>query len=206
MKVVTIARDPAQKQGFTLCLDDGASIAVTQGVLDEYFLYPGKEISEDDIAAMRQIAAQESARKRAQAMLSRRPMSCRQLIERLVAKGEERDTAKAAADWLVEIGRIDDAAYAALLAEDYAARGYGKFRIEQEFWKRGIDKEYWEDALAQIPEDTTEIDRFVQRKLGGAHPDYDEEKRLSNALYRRGFTWEEIRAAIRRYRDEMGEE
>ena len=42
------------------------------------------------------------------------------------------------------------------------------------------------------------IDRFLQKKLMGRQPDRAERKKLSDALMRRGYGWEDIRSAMGR--------
>ena len=41
-----------------------------------------------------------------------------------------------AADWLEDLGAIDDAAYARLVARHYGARGYGPGRVREELRRR----------------------------------------------------------------------
>ena len=78
--------------------------------------------------------------------------------------------------------------------------------MRQELLRRGVPKEFWEDALEQLPEARESIDAFLQKKCGSAAPDERERKRLCDALLRRGFSWEEIREAWNRLGAEMPEE
>jgi len=56
-----------------------------------------------------------------------------------------------------------------------------------------------------MPADTDDvIDQFIQSKLRGEIPDRKEEKRVTDALMRRGYGWDEIGAAMRRYKDGVG--
>ena len=50
------------------------------------------------------------------------------------------------------------------------------------------------------------IDRFLARRLRGDNPDKKELDRCVAALQRRGHSWEDIRKALRRYEDLLGEE
>ena len=100
---------------------------------------------------------------------------------------------------------MDDAAYAGVIARHYAASGYGPGRVRQELQKRGVPRELWDDALAQLPDSTDAIDRFLRRKLGGRTPDRAALKKLSDALLRRGFSWSDIRPALNRLGEEIDE-
>lgn len=132
-------------------------------------------------------------------MLSRRPLSKSTLIEKLTEKGYAAPLAQETAEWLESIGALDDAQYAELLAQRYRARGYGQYRIQNELKRHGIDSETAAQALGQLPESDDAIDRFIRSRLKGEKPDRMQLKRLSDALFRKGFGWDEIREAIDRY-------
>ena len=57
---------------------------------------------------------------------------------------------------------------------------------------------------AEAPEDG--IDAFIRQKLRGRQPDARELKRVSDALARRGYRWEDIKSGLRRYGAELEEE
>jgi len=147
--------------------------------------------------------AEDALRKRALQFLDRRAMSRRELIEKLVQKGEDKAAVEAAVDWLVEMGLLKDEHYAELIVRHYAEKGYGRRRIEQELWRRGIAKELWGVALQEMPEEDDALDRFIASKLRGEAPDPKEEKRVADALCRRGYSWDEIREGLRRYKDAL---
>ena len=101
----------------------------------------------------------------------------------------------------MDIGALDDGVYASALVRHYAAKGYGASRIREEFYRRGIPKELWDAALTELPETEGSVDAFLERKLRGW--DGTDKKALDRAiggLQRRGFSWEEIRAGLERYR------
>ena len=77
----------------------------------------------------------------------------------------------------------------------YAAKGYGPGKIRNEFYRRGIPKELWDDALLSMPEQDDQIDRLLRKKLRSPAPDRDELRKAANFLYRRGFHHDEIQAA-----------
>lgn len=132
-------------------------------------------------------------------MLGSRPLSREELIKRLVEKGGSRDDAEAAADWLEELGALDDRAYAATVVRHYGGRGYGPARIREELRRRGISKELWEDALEEFPDPEETLDALVRKKAKGGLDTPRDVKRVGDALLRRGFSWTDIKAAISRY-------
>ena len=151
-------------------------------------------------------APQDALKKRALALLGRRAMSRRELVDKLAEKGEDAEAAEIVADWLEEMRFLNDADYAAQVVEHYGAKGYGRRRVEQELWRRGVPKDLWDAALEALPEGTEELDRYLAQKLRGTLPDRKEEKRAADALLRRGYNWEQIAAGIERYKESLEEE
>jgi len=146
---------------------------------------------------------EEAICRRALEMLGRRAMSRRELIDKLVGKGEEESAAVAVADWLVEKRFLNDGDYAEQIVRHYAGKGYGRQRLTEELWRRGIGKDLWDAALQEMPEGDEALDRFIHLKLRGVEPDRAEEKRVADALRRRGYDWDAISEALRRYKDAL---
>ena len=82
-------------------------------------------------------------------------------------------------------------------------RGYGEGKIRDEFYRRGIPRELWEEALASACDPSQAIDDFLAKKLSGRTPDRQELKKVSDALARRGYRWSQIREGLRRYGAEI---
>ena len=89
------------------------------------------------------------------------------------------------------------------MARHYSAKGYGERKLRDEFYRRGISRELWEDALAQVQDSSQAIDAFLDKKFAGRTPDRQELKKASDALARRGYRWSEINEGLRRYGAEI---
>lgn len=139
-------------------------------------------------------------------MLGERPLSRKELVRRLTEKGETPENAEAAADWLADIGALDEAGYARSVVRHYSGRGYGVQRIRQELYRRGIPREFWEDAMEERSDPDERITAFLNQKMRGHENDPKQLKRAADALLRRGFRWEEIRAGLNRYGANIEEE
>jgi len=202
MRITSVTPHPKHASQYEVGLENGETLTVREGALTQFYIYPGKALSEEAKQALLDANEAQKVKSRAIRLLDHRAMSRKELIDKLVGKGENRDLAEEAADWLVEIGQLNDPEYAGNIVRHYAAKGYGRKRIEQELWRRGIEKDIWDVALMEMPDDTDDaIDQFIQSKLRGEMPDRKEEKRVTDALMRRGYGWDEIGAAMRRYRD-----
>ena len=197
MRIETIKPSQRKKGRILVILEDETILRVTEDVVLRFGLVKGMDIDDDTRQEVERAAGAASARASAARMVGRRALSREELQRKLIQKGASEEDASDAADWLEDIGAIDDAGYAAMLARHYGERGYGPGRVREELRRRGIDRELWEDALAELPEPEEAIAAFLQRKAGDLS-DRREVKRLTDALLRRGFQWGDICNALRR--------
>ena len=187
---------------FLARFDTGEEVRTTLAVVTDFHLRSGKELTSQELDALRAASERSRCRQRALRIIGARAMSVKELTDRLKEKGESPENAAA---WLHEIHLLDDAQYAAMCVRHYAAKGYGAGRIRSELYRRGIPRELWDDALQELPEQDDQIDTLLRRRLRSDTPDRDELRRASDYLYRRGFGRDEIRAAIARYQDNYEE-
>jgi SOS response regulatory protein OraA/RecX len=61
-----------------------------------------------------------------------------------------------------------------------------------------VRRELWEEALQETSEPGDQISRFLRSRLKDPE-DRKEVQKLSAALLRRGYSWEDIRAAFQQY-------
>ena len=149
----------------------------------------------------------ESTKKRALKILGSRNFSEAEMIRRLTGKGESREDAEGAVRWLVELGYINDSDYATLIVRHYSGKGFGEARIRDELYKRGIPRDLWDEKLDELEEAESNDAalEFLKKKLRGSD-DKDDLRRASDALVRRGFGYNDARAAITRYLEWQEEE
>lgn len=186
---------------FRVCFEDGTEIRTTLGVIADLRLFQGKDLDEKQIEDFRIRSVRSLMLEKSIEMLSFRQMSCKELRDSLMRKGTDADTAEYCSAKLVSMGLMDDSAYASSLARHYASRGYGAGKVRAELSRRGISRDLWDDALDEIKENSDRLDSFVRAKL--TDPDDREQvRKVSAALFRRGYSWEEISSALRRYNTE----
>lgn len=203
MTIDRIEAVPLQEHLFKLHLSDGSVIRTKDYVLADLGLYPGAELDEQAMEQLHQAASLASAKDRAVRIVSATGVSKKELELRLTKKGESEQDAKAAVQWLSELELLDDAKTAEQLVRSAVQKGYGKARIKQILYEKRIPEEFWEDALAQVPDMNDAVDRFLSQRLKGRDPDQKELKRTIDALLRRGHSWADIRAGLRRYSDSL---
>jgi regulatory protein len=141
---------------------------------------------------------QGRSRKRAMKILGSRFMSASEMEKRLVTKGDSAQTAQETVQWLEDIGAVNDVEYAGAIVRHYCAKGYGIARIKDELFKRGIARDLWDEALGGLEGMKDAAYEYLKKKLKGGN-DKDDLRRATDALCRRGFSYEEARFAVNRY-------
>lgn len=182
----------------TVCMDSGEEIRSTLGVVTDLRLYSGAELDASAVAELRAASSRALAREKALELISRRPMSAKELRDKLIRRGESEDAADYCAEWLTENGFLDDASYSAAVARHYSAKGYGAGRVRAELRRRGVDRELWDGAIGSAPDSSDKLQKFIAARLRDPN-DREQLRKVSQALYRRGYSWDEIRSALNGY-------
>jgi recX family len=183
---------------FTLIFDDGTELKTTLGIITERFIHSGMDFDEDAYNELVSACTLALAKARALRIINARPMSREELRKRLIEKGETPDNAEACAEWLCQMGLINDAEYAGSVVRHYAAKGYGASRIKQELRRHGVSRELWDEAMSQMPEQDEYLARFLRSRLTDPG-DRAQVKKVSDALFRRGYSWDQIKHALNEF-------
>ena len=175
--------------------EDGSSMRLYRQTVEDFGLYAGKELTEEQMASLRKAAGEMSAKMRAVRIVSASSVSKRDLEYRLIHKGEDPKQAKQAVEWMSELNLLDDAKTAEQIVHRCIHKGYGLSRAKQALYEKRIPKEFWEDALADYPDQTDKILEFLHSRL---KPGFEERdlRRATDALLRRGHSYQEIRRAM----------
>ena len=202
--VVTALRQSSPGR-FLVEFDGGETLHSTLEAVTDARLYVGMELDEEAFEELKRSSSKALDRQKALEMLSRRPYSRRELKDKLLRRGTDEQSAEDCIAWLDEHGFLDDGEYAGAVARHYSAKGYGAGRVKSELRRRGIERELADETLAELPENTEKIDAYIARRLSDPK-DRDSVWKIGAALFRRGYSWEEIRAALRRFDTETEED
>ena len=202
MLVTAIKQSSAGR--FAVEFDSGETLSSTLEAVTDARLYVGMELDEDAFEEFKRSSLKTLDRQKALELLSRRSCSRRELKDKLLRRGVDEQRAEDCVEWLAERGFLDDGEYAGAVARHYSSKGYGAGRVKSELRRRGIERELADETLAELPENTDKLDAFIARRLGDPS-DRDSVRKVSAALFRRGYSWEEIRAALRRFDREIEE-
>jgi len=186
---------------FTLIFDDGSELKTTLAVVTDRLLHAGKELDDALYREVLNASTLSLCKARAMRIINTRAMSRKEMRDKLMEKGETPENAEFCADWLCDMGLINDRSYASTVVRHYSAKGYGVGRIRQELRRHGVPEEYWDEALSEMPEQDDKISRFIASRLTDPE-DRAQIQKISNALYRRGYSWEQIKHALNNYTSE----
>lgn len=190
------------KDRFYAEFDSGEKLTITINHIADFGIYTGKSFSEEEFESLRESAGDTQLKSRALRILGSRNMSRGELIARLTQKGEDPVKTEETADWLEKIGALDDREYAGLIVRHYAAKGYGLAKIKEELYRRKIPEELRSEALQEAPESGERPYELLQNRLRGREMSREEIGKAANYLYRRGFSWDEIKSAVNRLESE----
>ena len=207
MKIEKVAAQPDRAGRYTVQWEDGSVMRLYRQTVEDFCLYAGKEMDEARMAELRVAAGQMSAKMRAVRIVSASNVSKVDLQHRLIQKGESKEDAQKAVDWMAEMQLLDDAKTAEQVVRSCIAKGYGLARAKQALYEKRIPKHYWGDALADYPDQQEKILSFLQNKLGESWTEKDL-RRTIDALLRRGHSYPEIRKALQLFSEDsaIGEE
>ena len=195
MKVESLKTSPDRAGRYWVTFDDGTKMGLYRQTVEDFALYSGKELDEQETEALRTAAGQMSAKMRAVHIVSAASVSRRDLEARLVRKGEDPQQAKEAVAWMEDLHLVDDRATAEQVISSCISKGYGLMRAKQALYEKRIPKEYWDEALADYPDQTEKITAFLKSRLD-ADSDEKQVRRAVDALIRRGHSYGTIRRAL----------
>ena len=195
MKVESLKTSPDRAGRYWVTFDDGSKMGLYRQTVEDFALYSGKELDEQEAEALRTAAGQMSAKMRAVRIVSAASVSRRDLESRLVRKGEDPQQAKEAVAWMEDLHLVDDRATAEQVVSSCISKGYGLARAKQALYEKRIPKEYWDEVLADYPDQTEKITAFLKSRLD-ADSDEKQVRRAVDALIRRGHSYVSVRRAL----------
>lgn len=179
-------------------LDGAKKVFVNASVVDEFNVKKGQTLTS---AALEQITGADvlrKAKKRALYLIGEREMCRGELLKKLT-KTYGAEIAEEAAEYVCDLGYVNDEEYAPKLAEYLIKRKrWGVRRVRYEMIMRGLDRELVENTLADIDEDELdeELITLIEKRYINKIADYDDRRRTIAALARRGYDFGSIKRCI----------
>lgn len=195
MRIDALKNAPDRAGRYWVTFSDGSRLGLYRQTVEDFGLYPGKELDEQELERLNVEAGKMSAKMRAVRIVSASSVSKRDLQQRLVRKGEDPEQAKAAVAWMEELHLVDDRATAEQVVRSCIYKGYGLQRAKQALYEKQIPKAYWDEVLEDYPDQLGKIQDFLRARLD-ADSDEKQKKRAIDALIRRGHSYGAIKKAM----------
>ena len=195
MRIDSLKNSPDRAGRYWVTFEDGTKLGLYRQTVEDFGLYIGKELSEEELEQLQTAAGKMSAKMRAVRIVSATSVSKRDLEERLVRKGEDPEQAKEAVRWMEELRLVDDRNTAEQVVHSCISKGYGLQRAKQALYEKRIPKQYWEEALADYPDQWEKIESFLRSRLD-EDSDQKQIKKAIDALLRRGHSYGTIRRVL----------
>ena len=195
MRIESLKTAPDRAGRYWVTFSDGTKLALYRQTVEDFGLYTGMELDDGEMEKLQTAAGRMSAKMRAVRIVSASNVSRRDLEDRLVRKGEDPIQAKEAVKWMEDLHLVDDRNTAEQIVHSCIAKGYGLQRAKQALYEKRIPKEYWEEALAEYPDQEEKIEAFLRSRLD-ADSDRKEINKAVDALIRRGHNYGTIRQVL----------
>lgn len=159
-----------------------------------------KEIDQEQYEEMSEQIEQRRAFKNAFDLCMTRLHSKGEIVQKLGRKFS-RSAAEYAADKCEEIGVLNDRDFALLYSKELLNRkGMGVSRIKLELRRKGVESDIIDEVLSEIEVDETQqIKDLIERKYYRKISDEKGRKSVFNALVRLGYSYGDIKIAMREY-------
>ena len=190
-----MSANPDRVGRYYVKFEDGSTLRLYRQTMEDYAIFAGREMDEAELERLHVDAGKMSAKMRATRILASTDVSKRDLKQRLIQKGENPEHSAEAVAWLEDLNLVDDARTAEILVRRCAAKGYGLARAKQMLYEKRIPKAYWDEALADYPDQMEKILSFLRSRLDG-ESDPKQVKKAVDALLRRGHSYSKIREGL----------
>ena len=197
MRIDLLKTFPDRAGRYLVRFEDGSNMRLYRQTVEDFGLYTGMELTEQELNKLRTAAGAMSAKMRAVRIVSASSVSCRDLEERLVRKGEAPEQARQAVTWLEDLHLLDDRNTAEQVVHSCISKGYGLARAKQALYEKRIPRELWDGALEDYPDQLEAIVAFLRSRLDENAQERDV-KRAVDALLRRGHSYRTIREGLNR--------
>lgn len=204
MSTITGLEPDPRRPGAVRLLVDGKHFCTVHEGAGAAGLAPGAAWNDASTRAASRLAEEEGAWRALLVALERRSFSVADIRRRLGQKGHTPEAVVYAVERGIELGLLDDAAFARRFVDTRAARGRGPGRLRRDLAALGVERALVDQAIGERwPEPEGALDLAAQiaerraKQLAGLPRDV-RRRRLLAFLARRGFTGSGVDALVRK--------
>lgn len=200
MKILKIKKEG---QHYLIYLSDEETLTLKESVFVRHNLYKGKDVDEEDVAAIAFDSARQEGIDLALKKLTNRKTE-QEIRELLIDAKLSEQVIDEVVAYLSEYGFLDDEAYALLFSRDKRnINGYGPVKIAYALRRKGIDDECIARGLEEYTTDSEKelIQSIVEKKyLRGGELNKSWEK-IVRFLLSRGFHYDAVKDVLSQWKN-----
>ena len=201
MKITQIAAQQKNKDRCNVFIDGEYSFSVSTETVYKFYLKTGKEISEEEITAIKEDGERTSALNRATEYLSKAYKTRKQVKDYLLKKGFSDDAVYYAVSRLTETGYINDSEYARRYFET-ASKNQGKKLSAYKLMAKGVRKDVIDEAYEKAAVPSKENAAAVAEKyMRNKEINKENLAKTYRYLIGRGFSYDEASEAISAFKE-----
>jgi len=202
MKITEVKRD--KKHTVKVSFDDGKYFYFDLDYWNSICLHEDDEIDKEKLKNLLKESDYIRAKSRGMWFLDRADYSEKKLFEKIVAGGISQTAAAAAVARLKELGLIDDQKLALRLASQMSDANISKREAYAKLYNKGIPKDVIKKVLEEtVFDEALQVEAVIQKKYRTKISDKDGIQKVYAALVRKGFSYQAVRDAIKKYTQEI---
>ncbi|MFI3226858.1 MAG: regulatory protein RecX [Clostridia bacterium] len=136
-------------------------------------------------------------------ILSKKAYSRHEIEQKLIKFEYDEEIVEQVLAKLEEMKLVDDEEYADIIIEGYTQKGWGKQKIREELYKRGVPSDISKEKLTDYDADYDVILKHYENKLRGDISEYKNVEKAKAFLYRKGFSFDEISTGYLLYKEKL---
>lgn len=201
MKITQISAQQKNKDRCNIFIDGEYSFSVSTETVYKFYLKTGKEISEEEITAIKEDGERTSVLNRATEYLSKAYKTRKQVKDYLLKKGYSDDAVYYAVSRLTETGYINDSEYARRYFET-ASKNQGKKLSAYKLMAKGVRKDVIDEAYEKAAVPSKENAAAVAEKyMRNKEINKENLAKTYRYLIGRGFSYDEASEAISAFKE-----
>lgn len=201
MKITQISAQQKNKDRCNIFIDGEYSFSVSTETVYKFYLKTGKELSEEEITAIKEDGERTSALNRATEYLSKAYKTRKQVKDYLLKKGYSDDAVYYAVSRLTETGYINDSEYARRYFET-ASKNQGKKLSAYKLMAKGVRKDVIAEAYEKAAVPSKENAAAVAEKyMRNKEINKENLAKTYRYLIGRGFSYDEASEAISAFKE-----
>lgn len=194
---------PHNKKKSKIYIDGSFAFLLYKGEMRRYQIEEGKELSEEVYEELLQEVLLKRGKARAMHLLMSMERTEGQLRQKLLEGGYPPAVIEQVLDYVKGYRYVDDERY----ASDYVrTKGRSKSvrQMKADLLRKGVSQEVIRHTIEnQEVDESVAIRRLIEKKnIDVEHATRDQMQKLYQSLARRGFSYDDIRRELTRYRDE----